>query len=128
MQKERDSTWIESFDDPFVIAGQGTVAIELLEDLADLDVVVVPMRGGGLVAGIGTVVKRADPTIQVIGVQMERGPVLHQSLQAGSIVELDRQEETLADGPAGATGIAAVLSKKIENVGEKKSGSYSERK
>lgn len=166
LQKERDLTWVDSFDDPFVIAGQGTIAIELLEDLADLDVVVVPMGGGGLIAGIGMVVKRANPTIQVIGVQMKRGPVLHYSLQAGNIVELDQQEETLADGlagainldnnysfrmcqqyidrtvlvsekeiaqamffalekhrlvveGAGAVGIAAVLSKKIEIVGKK---------
>jgi threonine dehydratase len=105
LQKERILTWIDPFDDPLVIAGQGTIAIELLEDLADLDVVVVPIGGGGLIAGIGMVIKQANPTIQVIGVQMERGPVLHNSLQAGSIVKLDHQEETLADGLAGAINL-----------------------
>ena len=72
LAQQRGITLIHPFDDPDVIAGQGTVALEMLAQVKDLDVIVVPIGGGGLISGIATVVKSVAPQIQVVGVQMER--------------------------------------------------------
>jgi threonine dehydratase len=94
---------IHPFDDPFVIAGQGTIGLELLADLAEIDTVVVPLSGGGLLAGIALALKSADAGIRVVGVSMERGPAMFESLRAGRVVDIV-EEPTLADALAG--GIA----------------------
>ncbi len=104
LQKERDLTRIEPFDDPFVIAGQGTIGLELLEDLPEMDTVVVPLSGGGLISGIALALKSANPAIQVVGVSMERAPVMVHSLRAGAPVEMEEQE-TIADALAGGIGL-----------------------
>jgi threonine dehydratase len=104
LERERGLTRIEPFDDPFVIAGQGTIGLELLEDLPELDTAIVPLSGGGLIAGIGLVLKSADRAIRVIGVSMDRAPVMYHSLRAGRPVELD-EEETIADALAGGIGL-----------------------
>jgi len=101
-KRKHGLTWVDPFDDPMVIAGQGTIGLELSEDNADIDTVVVPVGGGGLISGIGMVMKHLNPRIKVIGVQMERDPAMYHSLEAGRIVELDEYKETLADGLAGA--------------------------
>jgi threonine dehydratase len=95
---------IPPFDDLLVIAGQGTIGLELLEDLPEVEVAVVPLSGGGLISGIGMALKSADPGVHVIGVSMERAPVMVESLKAGRPVELP-EEETLADGLAGGIGL-----------------------
>jgi threonine dehydratase len=92
------------FDHPDIIAGQGTIGLELLEDCPDLDTVVVPLSGGGLMAGIARAIKSASPAIRVVGVCMERGAAMHQSLLAGHPVEVV-EEPTLADSLGGGIGL-----------------------
>ncbi len=104
LERDRGVTMIPPFDDPDVIAGQGTIGLELLEDLPDLDTVVVPLSGGGLLSGIALTLKSADPSIRTIGVSMARAPVMVHSLRAGHPIEME-EEETLADALAGGIGL-----------------------
>ncbi|HUW13106.1 MAG TPA: threonine/serine dehydratase, partial [Anaerolineae bacterium] len=103
MQKQEGLTMIDPFDDPLVIAGQGTIGLELLEDLPQLDSAVIPLSGGGLFSGIALALKTADPGIHITGVSMERGPAMVESLRAGRVVEIV-EEPTLADALAGGLG------------------------
>lgn len=103
LAEERGLTMIDSFDDPFVIAGQGTIGLELLEDFPEIDTVIVPLAGGGLLCGIALALKSANPAIQVTGVTMERAPVMYESLKAGRPIELE-EEDTLAHALAGGLG------------------------
>jgi len=103
LQEEQGLVMIHPFDDPLVIAGQGTIGLELLEDLPDIDTVIVPLSGGGLLGGIGLALKAAHPSIRTIGVSMERGPAMVESLRAGQVVDVV-EEPTIADALAG--GIA----------------------
>jgi len=104
LQAERGLTRVDPFDDPAVIAGQGTIGLELLEDLPQVDAVVVPLSGGGLIAGIAIALKAAQAAIRVIGASMERAPVMVYSLRAGRPVELP-EEDTLADALMGGIGL-----------------------
>jgi len=104
LEQRNGLTRIPPFDDPHIIAGQGTIGIEILEDLPDVDTIVVPLSGGGLISGIALAVKSADTRIHVIGVSMERVPVMYHSLQAGKPVEMD-EGQTLAEGLAGGIGL-----------------------
>ena len=101
---DRGLTMVEPFDDPLIIAGQGTIGLELLEDFPEVDTVVVPLSGGGLISGIALTMKSTNPTIRVIGVSMERAPVMYHSLQAGAPVDLP-EEPTLADALVGNIGL-----------------------
>jgi threonine dehydratase len=103
LRAERDLTFVSPFDDPAIIAGQGTIGLELLEDAPDIDHVIVPLSGGGLIGGIARVLKTADPAIRVTGVTMERGPAMVDSLKAGHVVPVV-EEPTLADALAGGLG------------------------
>lgn len=94
---------IPPYDHPDVIAGQGTIGLELLADRPDLESVLVPMSGGGLIAGIALAVKALRPSIRVIGVSMDRGAAMAESLAAGHIVDVD-EEPTLADSLGGGIG------------------------
>jgi len=96
---ERGLTMIHPFDDPAVIAGQGTVGLEMLDQLPELGAVVVPIGGGGLIAGIAIALKELRPTIRVIGVQAEQAASAVLSRQAGHVVELTGIK-TIADGIA----------------------------
>ena len=89
--------FIHPFDDSDIIAGQGTIGLELRRQLETLDTVIVPVGGGGLVSGIGGYLKSVDPAIEVVGCQPENSRVMAESVKAGRIVELD-SEPTLADG------------------------------
>ena len=100
LQAEQGLTPVSAFDDPCVIAGQGTIGLELLEDLPEIDTVVVPLSGGGLLAGIALALKTADPAIRTVGVSQERGPAMVESLKAGRVVPVV-EEPTLADALAG---------------------------
>lgn len=104
LAKERGMTLIHPFDDPHVIAGQGTIGLELLQELPALDTVLVPLSGGGLIAGIGLALKSANPDIRVIGVSMERAPVMARSLAVGHPVQMP-EEPTLADSLQGGIGL-----------------------
>ena len=81
-------TYFHPFADPAVIAGQGTVGLEILEDLPDVDTVVVAIGGGGLISGIGVAIKALRPRARVVGVEPVGAPTLHESLRAGRLVEL----------------------------------------
>jgi len=91
------AVFVHSFDDPQVIAGQGTVGLEIIQDLPDVQTVVVPVGGGGLISGIAVALKAINRSIHVIGVQAEGAPSMYESLRLGKPVVLDKVE-TVADG------------------------------
>jgi len=95
----RGLVFVHPFDDPRVIAGQGTLGLELLDQQPDMEAVLVPVGGGGLVAGVGLAIKSRRPAIRVIGVQAEAIAAMHRSLQASTRVRVDAAY-TLADGIA----------------------------
>lgn len=97
IQKERDLTLVHPFDDPLVIAGQGTVGLEILEDVASFDTVVVSIGGGGLMSGVSAAIKLSRPNVKVIGVEPSNSNILTQSLKAGKPVTLE-MGNTIADG------------------------------
>jgi threonine dehydratase len=92
-------TFIHPFDDAAVMAGQGTLGLELLEQVEDLEAVIVPIGGGGLIGGIACAVKESKPSVRVIGVQTGRLPSMKQALSAGHPVTLE-PATTIADGIA----------------------------
>jgi threonine dehydratase len=96
--------WVSPFDDPWVIAGQGTIGLEILDDLPQVDTVLAPLSGGGLLGGIALAVKSASHHIHTVGVAMARGPVMVASLEAGRPVQLP-EEPTLADSLVGGIGL-----------------------
>jgi threonine dehydratase len=97
--KEQGLTFIHPFDDEAVIAGQGTLGIEMLEQAADLDAVVIPIGGGGLIAGVACAVKELNPKIRVIGVQTSKLPSMKAALEHDAPVTLPA-DKTIADGIA----------------------------
>jgi threonine dehydratase len=97
MAGERGMVPIPPYDDPLVMAGQGTVAMELIEDVGELDVLVCPVSGGGLIAGCATVATALSPGIRVIGVEPEAGDDTRRSLEAGERIRID-VPRTVADG------------------------------
>jgi threonine dehydratase len=97
LRRQRGLTLVHPFDDPGIIAGQGTVGLEMIADLDDLDAVIVPVGGGGLIAGIATAVKALRPATRVIGVEPEGAPAVRRALDAGGVVRLERVD-TVADG------------------------------
>lgn len=100
MERESGSTFVSPYNDRDVIAGQGTIALELLEDKPDLAAIVVPIGGGGLIAGVAIAAKSINPQIKVYGVEPFVSATMTAALEAGRIVEI-REEPTIADGCAG---------------------------
>jgi threonine dehydratase len=98
-QKETGATFVHAYEDPDVVAGQGTIALELLEDLEELDTVIVPIGGGGLIGGIALYLKARRPSIRVIGVEPAGADAMKRSLDEGRIVTLEHVT-TIADGLA----------------------------
>lgn len=96
-------TMIHPYDDPDIIAGQGTIGLEIIEDLPKIDTVLVPLSGGGLMSGIALALKTIKPSIHVVGVSMDHGPAMVESIKAGRIVEVDEQP-SLADSLVGGLG------------------------
>lgn len=95
--------YISSYNDERIMAGHGTVGLEILEQCPSVDVIVVPVGGGGLIGGIAIAVKSRKPAVQIIGVQSEASPVMFESLKAGKIVPPHRHERyTIAEGLVGA--------------------------
>ena len=99
LRDETGATLIHPFDDEDVIAGQGTIGLEILEQLSDADAVVVPIGGGGLLAGVAYAIKHLRPGVKVYGVQAERASAMAQSYKSGQMVTLD-SVSTFADGIA----------------------------
>lgn len=116
--RSQDAAWAESrrlveaeglvevspFDDPAVIAGQGTIGFEMMAARPDLGTVLVPLSGGGLAAGVAVAVKSISPRTRVIGVSMDRGAAMHASIRAGKPVEVE-ELPSLADSLGGGIGL-----------------------
>lgn len=92
-------TFVHPFDDPLVIAGQGTIGLEILEEMPDVEAIVVPIGGGGLIAGVAFAVKTLRPDIKVYGVQAAGAPSMYEAVKEGKRVHLD-SVSTIADGIA----------------------------
>lgn len=99
LQEITGAVFIEPFDDPYVIAGQGTIGLEILEKMNDVDTVIVPIGGGGLISGIAASIKSLRPNCRVIGVQSEHAPSMKESLEQNKMIKLENVS-TIADGIA----------------------------
>jgi threonine dehydratase len=97
-QKARGSIFVHPFDDPVALAGAGTTGLEIAEDLPEVEAVVVPVGGGGLMCGVACAIKALRPKARVIAVELEAGPGLKPALAAGKPVPVPRPAHTLADG------------------------------
>lgn len=97
-QRKRGSTFVHPFDDPVGLAGAGTTGLEILEDVPDVEAVIVPVGGGGLMAGVVSAVKGLNPAVRTVAVELEAGPGLGPALAAGKPVPVPRPGWTLADG------------------------------
>ena len=104
IQKERGLTMVAPFDDPYVLCGQGTIALEIMEDLPEVEQIIVPLSGGGLFAGVAMAAKTIKPAIKMTGVSMEVAPAMIRSLEAGKPVEIP-EKDSLADALLGGIGL-----------------------
>ena len=102
--KKNNISLIHPFDDQMVIAGQGTIGLEMLESLPEVDTVIIPTSGGGLIGGIALAIKSQKPEVKIIAASMKRGPSMYESLKAGKPVDVE-EEETLADCLGGSIGL-----------------------
>ncbi|TEB17184.1 L-threonine dehydratase catabolic TdcB [Pelotomaculum sp. FP] len=99
LQATSGATFIHGFDDVEIMAGQGTIALELLEQMPDLEAVLVPVGGGGLIAGISLAIKKSKPSVRIIGVQAGGAPAMYRSYREGALIE-SSNTSTFADGIA----------------------------
>lgn len=99
IQKETGATFLHPFNDAHVISGQGTIGLEILEQLPDVDMIVIPIGGGGLISGIATAIKAKNPKIKIIGVQTQNLPSMREAVKAGCPIEVEKST-TIADGIA----------------------------
>ncbi len=99
LQHEHGYTFVHPFDDPLVIAGQGTIGLEILQEMPDVDAVVVPIGGGGLISGVAFALKTLKPDIEVYGVQAEGAPSMEESIAKNERIRLN-SVSTIADGIA----------------------------
>lgn len=99
LQAEQNRTFIHAFDDPAIIAGQGTIALEIMSQMFDVDAIIAPVGGGGLIAGLAVVAKEHNPKIKIIGVQAAGAPSMAQALACGARSCLP-SVSTIADGIA----------------------------
>ncbi len=98
ISEETGATMIHAFDDPQIIAAQGAVGLEILEDLPDVEEVYLPIGGGGLAAGILIAIKQKNPGVKVVGVQSRSFPSMYESVKQGSLTSSGGRERTIADG------------------------------
>jgi len=97
IQKETGATFIHAYEDPYIIAGQGTIGLEILEKNKEVEVIVIPIGGGGLISGIAIAVKSLNPKIKIIGVQADGAATMAESLKKGKTITLD-SVRTMAEG------------------------------
>lgn len=100
-EREAGARFLSSSNDPDVIAGQGTIGLELLEQWPEVEAVVVPVGGGGLIAGIGVAVKSAAPWVRIVGAEPAASPALARSLSAGRVVRIRDDARSIAEGLVG---------------------------
>ena len=98
LERETGATIVPPFDDPAIIAGQGTTGDEIYQDLPEVDAVLVPTGGGGLLAGVSIALTARNPEIEIWGVEPQSADAMARSLEAGQVKSLDRAPETIADG------------------------------
>ena len=118
-QRETGATFIHAYDDPRTVAGQGTIGLEILEDLPDVDTILVPVGGGGMITGIAVAVKSLASSVKIIAVQPTTSPALRDSLRDGKCYEEYTAAPTICDGLAGGIGkmvFEAAQSKLIDDV------------
>ncbi len=118
LAKEHGYTFIHPFDDEVVATGQGTIAMEIFKDLPTVDIILVPIGGGGLAAGVSTLAKQLNPNVKVIGVEPAGANCMQESLKAGKVVSLPTVE-TIADGTAVKTpgsNIFPYIQKNIDDI------------
>jgi threonine ammonia-lyase medium form len=99
IQRERNLVMVHPFDDPAIVAGQGTIGLEILDDVPDVDFVIVAVGGGGLISGIAAAVKMKKPEVRIIGVEPDGASAMWQSLRQNKAVHLE-SVNTIADGLA----------------------------
>ena len=116
LSQEKGLTYVHPFNDLAVSTGQGTIAYEIFKDLPDVDVILVPIGGGGLAAGVATLAKLLNPSVKVYGVEPSGAASMKASLEAGHIVTLDHVD-TIADGVAVKTPGDLVFPYIQKNVG-----------
>jgi threonine dehydratase len=119
LAREDGCTYVSPYNDEFIIAGHGTIGLEILEALPDVDAVMVPLGGGGLISGISIAVKSMKPDVQVIGVQSKASPVMYESLKAGKIVAVEKSEtKSIAEGLSGNIGpiTFAIVQKYVDKI------------
>jgi threonine dehydratase len=118
LAREDGCAYISPYNDELIIAGHGTIGLEILESLPDVDVVMVPLGGGGLLSGISVTVKSIRPEVQVIGVQSKSSPVMYESLKAGKIVAVKKAGDSVAEGLSGNVGpiTFGIVQKYVERV------------
>jgi threonine dehydratase len=104
LMKTHDLVPVVPFDDPHIIAGQGTIALEILAELPDTDVLLIPLSGGGLLAGMAMAAKSITPSIRVIGLSIKRSPAMLESLKAGKPMAV-KERDTVADSLLGGIGM-----------------------
>ena len=104
-QQEHNKVYLHTYDDPLVMAGQGTIGIEIMEDLPDADVILIPIGGGGLISGIAVAAKSINPDIHIVGAQVSASPSAQLSLQQGRAIEHYKSAPTMAEGLAGGFGL-----------------------
>lgn len=115
---ENGAIYFHPFKDVDVVAGQGTVALEMLEDVPEADVYIVAIGGGGLIAGLSTVIKARKPDARIIGVEPVGSPTLHDSLAAGEVVTLDGTATRVATMACGRTdeAVYSVIARNVEQI------------
>ncbi len=97
LAREKGATFVSSYNDPLVVAGQGTVGLEILEDLPTVDSIIVPVGGGSVLSGVAVAAKSIKPGIEILGVQPETVAAMYYSLKAGKIINME-MKPTIADG------------------------------
>jgi len=105
---EKGMVWVSPYNDPMVIAGQGTIGKEILDRLPDVDVVLATIGGGGMISGIAAWIKDHCPEAEIIGCLPEKAPEMYLSVMKGELVMLDEPQPTLSDGSAGGCEPGAV--------------------
>jgi threonine dehydratase len=105
--EENGLVWVSPYNDPEIIGGQGTTGVEIARQLDAVDVVLVPVGGGGLIGGIAGYLKSVDSNIEIIGCQPENSAVMYESVKAGTILDLP-SKPTISDGSAGGIEPGAV--------------------